>query len=110
MKREFTVASSEVYMICPRQLRESGLELIQRNRENAYRSDRDRKHLSDQERGRLYDELKEKIEREGFRKDMPIMVMLLRDDGQHDKILQGHHRLSIAIELGLEAVPVRFVY
>jgi len=58
----------------------------------------------------VYDELKAKIGREEFRRDMPITVMLKRKDGKKDKILQGHHRLSIAIELGLDLVPVRFVY
>ena len=33
-----------------------------------------------------------------------------RKDDLKDKILQGHHRLSIAIELDLPTVPVRIVY
>jgi hypothetical protein len=114
MRRDYSVESSEVYMLCPRQLRSLGLELLQRNRDNAYRSHPEHKQLSADERAALYDRLKAKIEREGFRPDMPITIMLLRDDKADDrakdKILQGHHRLSIAIELGLPAVPVRFVH
>jgi hypothetical protein len=97
-------------MLSPKHLRELGVELIQRTRDNAYRSHREHKQLSDEERAALYDELKTKIKREDFRPDMPITVMLRRKDGVKDKILQGHHRLSIAIELGLATVPVRFVY
>lgn len=110
MRRDYNVESSEVYMLCPRHLRGLGVELKQRTRDNAYRSHREHKKLTDDERAALYDELKAKIDREGFRPDLPITVMLRRKDDAEDKILQGHHRLSIAIELGLPAVPVRFVY
>ena len=110
MRRDYNVESSEVYMLCPRHLRGLGVELMQRTRDNAYRSHGEYKHLSDEERAALYDELKAKIEREGFRTDLPITVMLRRKDDVKDKILQGHHRLAIAIELGLATVPVRFVH
>ncbi len=110
MRRNVTVESSEVYMLSPTYLRELGVELIQRSRDNAYRSHREHKQLSDEERAVLYDELKAKIKREGFRPELPITLMLRRKDDVKDKILQGHHRLSIAIELGLATVPVRFVY
>ena len=110
MRRDYTVESSEVYMLCPRHLRGLGIELVQRTRQNAYRSHPEYKHLNDEERALLYDELKAKIERDGFRADLPITVMLRRKDGVKDKILQGHHRLAIGIELGLATVPVRFVH
>ena len=109
MRRDVSVESSEVYMICPRHLRSLGIELLPRTRENAYRSHKEHKHLSHEERAALYDDFKAKIERGGFRTDFPITVMLRRKDGAKDKLLQGHHRLSIAIELGLATVPVRFV-
>src|SRR5688572_14109422 len=110
MSRKVSVESSEIYMLCPRHLRALGIELIQRTRGNAYRSHPECRHMSDEQRGFLYDELKQTIEREGFRSEFPITIMLLRKDGVKDKILQGHHRLSIAIELRLPQVPVRFVY
>ena len=110
MRRDYSVESSEIYMINPQHLRDLGLELIPRTRENAFKSDKNRRRLSDEERAKLYDELKDKIHREGFRQEYPIMVMLRRKDDAEDRILQGHHRLSIAIELGLDVVPVRFVY
>ena len=97
-------------MICPRHLRDLGVELMPRSRDNAYRSHPEHKNLTDDERALLYDELKAKIDREGFRPDLPITVMLRRKDNIKDKILQGHHRLAIAIELGLATIPVRFVH
>jgi hypothetical protein len=97
-------------MINPCHLRQLGVELLQRTRDNAYGSHREYKHLNQEQRARVYDELKANIQAEGFRHDLPITVMLRRQDGNKDKILQGHHRLSIAIELGLESVPVKFVY
>ena len=97
-------------MISPMLLRELGLELLQRTRDNAYGSHREYKKRAQDERAAAYDELKSKIATEGFRRDQPITVMLKRKGDKKDKILQGHHRLSIAIELGLETVPVRFVY
>ncbi len=109
MEPEFSVESSEVYMICPRHLRSLGIELLKRTRENAYRSHKEHKHLGDEERAALYDDFKATIDREGFRNDCPITVKMRRKDGK-DKILQGHHRLAIAIELGLSTVPVRFVF
>ena len=55
-----------------------------------------------------YDELKESIRVNGFDEDFPIVVLFRRVQGE-DKIFEGHHRLNIAIELGLETVPVMFI-
>ena len=110
MKREFTVMSSATYHIDPRELRRLNLELMQRNRDNAYTSHREYKHLTSEQRAEKYDELKQKIRTEGFNDAFPILIMIVRKNGTEDKILQGHHRLNIAIELNLLAVAVKFVY
>lgn len=102
--------SSEIYMIDPRHLRELRLEKKRRNRANAFASDPARKHLPQEKRAELYDELKAKIELEGFNREFPIEVLLLRKDGNKDQLWQGHHRLAIAIELDLPLVPVRFLF
>ncbi len=107
MSGNFQIESSEIYDIRPQQLRDFGLELCRRSRKNAYQS---HVAISKEQRGQRYDELKERIRREGFKREFPIVVKLLRENGKKDKILQGHHRLAIATELGLSAVPVRFVY
>tara|TARA_B100000809_G_scaffold167646_1_gene164994 strand:- start:48 stop:272 length:225 start_codon:yes stop_codon:yes gene_type:complete len=52
--------------------------------------------------------LYESIEKDGFNEEFPIVVKLRRENNE-DQVEQGHHRLDIAIKLGLETVPVRFV-
>jgi ParB-like chromosome segregation protein Spo0J len=34
---------------------------------------------------------------------------MLRRENNEDQVEAGHHRLDIAIKLGLETVPVRFI-
>ena len=53
-------------------------------------------------------DVKESIEKEGFKEEFPIVIMLRRENNE-DKLFEGHHRLNIAIELGLATVPVRFM-
>ena len=55
-----------------------------------------------------WDALYESIEKDGFNEEFPIVVMLRRENNE-DQVDQGHHRLDIAIKLGLETVPVRFI-
>ena len=52
--------------------------------------------------------LYESIEKDGFNEEFPIVVMLRRENNE-DQVEAGHHRLDIAIKLGLETVPVRFI-
>ena len=102
--------SSETYHISPTRLRDLKVEVIERTRGNAYKKHPEYKHMTQEERGQVYDRLKEQIRTHGFNDNHPITIMLLRKNGKKDKILQGHHRLNMAIELGVVAIPVRFVY
>jgi hypothetical protein len=81
-----------------------------RRRENAYRSHSEFKHQSAEERGSIWDALRAKIAAEGFDSNQPITIQLLRKQGQKDQIKDGHHRLAIAIELGLKEIPIRFLF
>ena len=110
MRRDYSVISSAVYHVDPLHLRSLRLELMRRTRDTAYGGRKVHEDLTAEERGVVYDDLKEKIRAEGFKDECPIIVMLCRKDGKADKLLQGHHRLNIAIELGLATVPVRFVH
>ena len=110
---DYTKTSSKVYLIPPSYLRKIGLERrgaggVGRHRDNAYDGKEETKELSRAQKEERYDELKESIRVNGFDKDYPILIMLRREGGE-DKIFEGHHRLNIAIELGLETVPVRFI-
>ena len=110
---DWTRSSSNVYYISPMYLRNLGMERrgrggIGRHRDNAYDGKEETSHLTREQKEERYDTLKESIEKEGFNEEFPIVVMLRRENNA-DQIFQGHHRLNIAIELGLETVPVRFI-
>ena len=93
-------SSSNVYHISPLYLRNLGMERSGK-REKGYGEGGGNVYR--------YDTLKESIEKEGFKEEFPIVVMLRRENRIKDQILEGHHRLDIAIKLGLETVPVRFI-
>ena len=78
LRRKWSAQSSEVYFIDPLQLRRLGLEVTQRNRQNAYGARPENGNEAQTEKTQRYDGLKAKIKREGFRPDKPITVMLLR--------------------------------
>ena len=110
---DWTRSSSKTYQIAPEYLRKKGLERIGkggvgRHRDNAYDGKEETKDLTREQKEERYDSLKESIRVSGFNEEYPIIVMLRREGGE-DKIFEGHHRLNIAIELGLETVPVRFI-
>ena len=106
-------SSSEVYHISPLYLRNLGMERsgrggIGRHRDNAYDGKEETKDLTREEKEARYDILYKSIENEGFNEEFPILIMLRRENNG-DKLFEGHHRLNIAIELGLATVPVRFI-
>ena len=106
-------SSSKVYHIWPLYLRNLGLERrgrggIGRHRGNAYDGKEEFIHLTREQKEAKYDTLKESIEKDGFNEQYPILIMLRRENNE-DKLFEGHHRLNIAIELGLATVPVRFM-
>ena len=92
-------SSSNVYHISPLYLRNLGMERSGK-REQGYGEGG-----GNAER---YDTLYKSIEKDGFNEEFPIVVMLRRENNE-DQVDQGHHRLDIAIKLGLETVPVRFI-
>ena len=113
MLKEKPKSSSKVYHICPIYLRNLRVEVSggrrrRRERDNAYEGKDEVQGWTYEQRVERYDTLKESIEKEGFKEEFPIIVMLRRVGGE-DKLFEGHHRLNIAIELGLESVPVRFI-
>ena len=111
---DWSKASSRVYHISPLYLRNlGGMERrgkggVGRHRDNAYDGKEETKHLTREQKEERYDVLKESIDKDGFNEEFPILIMLRREGGE-DQIFEGHHRLNISIELGLETVPVRFI-
>ena len=94
--------------ISPIYLRNLKVELETRDRDNAYNGHDELTHLTKEQKEARYDILKESIRHEGFKEEFPIIIMLRRVNNE-DQIFEGHHRLNIAIELGLETIPVRFI-
>ena len=108
-----TKSSSKVYHISPIYLRNlrvevSGGKRMRRERDNAYDGKDEVKGWTREQKERRYDTLKESIRKEGFKEEFPIIIMLRRENNE-DKLFEGHHRLNIAIELGLATIPVRFM-
>ena len=81
---------------------------MRRERDNAYDGKEEVQGWTREQKEERYDTLKESIEKEGFKEEFPIVIMLRRENNE-DKLFEGHHRLNIAIELGLATVPVRFM-
>ena len=81
---------------------------MRRERDNAYDGKDEVKGWTREQKEERYDTLKESIKQEGFKEEFPVIIMLRREGGQ-DKLFEGHHRLNIAIELGLATIPVRFM-
>jgi len=105
--------SSKVYHISPIYLRRLRIEVSggrrrRRERDNAYDGKEEVQGWTREQKEERYDTLKESIEKEGFKEEFPIVIMLRRENNE-DKLFEGHHRLNIAIELGLATVPVRFM-
>ena len=106
-------SSSKVYHISPIYLRNLRVEVSggrrrRRERANAYEGKEEVQGWTYEQRVERYDQLKESIKKNGFNEEYPLIIMLRREGGQ-DKLFEGHHRLNIAIELGLATVPVRFM-
>ena len=113
MKNKIIKSSSKVYHISPLYLRNLRIEVsggrrMRRERDNAYDGKEEVQGWTREQKEERYDTLKESIEKEGFNEEFPIVIMLRRENNE-DKLFEGHHRLNIAIELGLATVPVRFM-
>ena len=113
MKNKIIKSSSKVYHISPLYLRNLGIEVsggrrMRRERDNAYDGKEEVQGWTREQKEERYDTLKESIEKEGFKEEFPIVIMLRRENNE-DKLFEGHHRLNIAIELGLATIPVRFM-
>lgn len=109
LRKRTTRTSGGVYHIDPLELRRRGLEILVRHEANAYQAISRTRMPAGEERA-YWNRLKASIRSHGFKDEFPIVILLRRTAGVRDRLLQGHHRLAIAIELGLPVVPVSFAY
>lgn len=99
---------SEVYHISPKAIRDMNLERNIRTPENAYDNTKKKWYLAPEEREQKFKKLCKEIEEKGYSDKYPIEIMLRRSFGVLDTLQQGHHRMAICIELGIEKIAVRF--
>ncbi len=99
---------SAVYHVPPAAIRALKIERAFKTRETAYSFTAPIRRMTRQERDAEYDRISDSIKENGFLDSEPIDIMLRRLTGAKDCVNNGHHRLGIALELGLDAIPVNF--
>ena len=99
---------SNVYHVPPAGIRALKIERAFKTRETAYSFTAPIRRMTRQERDAEYDRISDSIKENGFLDSEPIDIMLRRLTGAKDCVNNGHHRLGIALELGLDAIPVNF--
>lgn len=99
---------SNVYHMDPKYIRSLKIERTIKTRENAYSFTNPKYRMTQQERDNEYSRIYNSIKENGFDDNEPVDIMLCRLMGAKDCVNNGHHRMGIALELGLETIPVRF--
>lgn len=99
---------SNVYHIDPKYIRALKIERTIKTRENAYSFTNPKYRMTQQERDDEYNRIYNSVKENGFDDNEPVDIMLCRLMGAKDCVNNGHHRMGIALELGLEKIPVRF--
>lgn len=108
LKRKFYVRNSMSFRVRFDKLLEANLTRGERNRENAYQWTNKRWKMSNEEALIKYDELYQSLKENGYDEKYPMIVMINRKFGVKDQILQGHHRIGICKEVGIEEVNICF--
>lgn len=99
---------SNIYHLDPKDIRAMKIERTIKTRENAYSFTNPKYKMAPEERNMEYSRLFNSIKENGFKDNDPLDIMLCRLSGSKDCVNNGHHRMGIALELGLNKVPVRF--
>lgn len=81
-----------------------------RDAKNAYQLTSKRWAMSEEKRSERYEKLYNSLKENGFDHKYPIDVLANRILGVKDQLFQGHHRINICEELGIDEVAVRFWY
>lgn len=100
--------NTRIYHLEASQIRRLGIERGIRTKENAYAITNKRWAISEPERVNKYNALAASL-RLGFKDDYPISIMLCRRMGCKDCVDNGHHRLGICIEEGIERISTNFI-
>lgn len=107
LRKKYQYWSSNIYHMDPAEIRKMKIERSFRTKENAYTFTNPIYRRTDEERIARYENLYNSIKK-GYNDKYPIEIMPLRMVGVKDTVNNGHHRLGIAIECGLNRVAVNF--
>lgn len=108
LRYKYTLFSSNIYHIRPQEIRDKKIERNFRTPENAYKFSNPKYKMNTQERQKTYADLKQSMIERGFDDRFPLDIMLCRNMGIQDTLNQGHHRMSVALECGIDRVAVEF--
>lgn len=108
LRYKYNLFSSNVYHMRPQEIREKGLERNLRTAENAYKFSNPKYQMSEEERKKTYNDLVKSMQEKGYDDRFPLDIMLCRNVGVQDTLNQGHHRMSVALDCGIERVSVEF--
>lgn len=105
---QYKYFNSNIYHLSAKRLRELGLERGRRTKDNAYAITNKRWVIPEEERIKKYQALVNSLQN-GFRDDCPISIMLCRSCGALDYIDNGHHRMGICLEQGIDRICTNFI-
>lgn len=105
---QYKYFNNRIYHLSARRLREQGLERCRRTSNNAYAITNKRWAISEQERQKKYQKLVNSLQN-GFSDEYPISIMLCRSMGAKDSIDNGHHRMGICLEYGIDHICTNFI-
>lgn len=108
IKRKHYIVSPRVYTVLLKCLYDNHVLRGLRTAENAYKLTNKRWQMSAEERQKRWDDLYNSLKTNGFNPEDPVILVANRSLGVKDQIFQGHHRLSICKELGIDEVCVSF--
>ncbi|MBE6447737.1 MAG: hypothetical protein E7018_00345 [Alphaproteobacteria bacterium] len=107
LRQHYKFQSPNIYHISLNSLRSMHIERGFRNAQNAYAISK-RWKISPEERVNRYQKLSNSIKQNGFDDKYPIAIMLCRRCGIKDCVDDGHHRIGICVENGIERIAIRF--
>ncbi len=108
LRYKYNLFGSNIYHMRTQEIREKGLERNLRTAENAYKFSNPKYKMSKAQRRATYENLLKSMRENGYDDAFPLDIMLCRNMGIQDTLNQGHHRMSAAIECGIERVSVEF--
>ena len=100
--------NTNIYHLSAKKLRQQGLERGIRTAENAYAITNKRWAIPEEERRKKYQNLVDSM-KNGFDDNYPLSIMLCRRAGLKDSLDNGHHRMGICLDLGIDRICVNFI-